>query len=103
MKTSGGEPSTRLAAWKGAADTELVGTPTRPEKSCWGETGESGFRQSNTQPSSRLLSDPRVWLRLLCRIRREIYKIIAFCMPGKGLILMLVHIMLYRHIILYNL
>lgn len=65
MKTSGGEPRTKPAAWNWAEETELEGTPTRPEKICWGEAGESGFRQSNTPPSSRLLSDPRVWLRLL--------------------------------------
>lgn len=65
IKTSGGEPKTKPAAWNWAEETELEGTPTRPEKICWGEAGESGFRQSNTPPSSRLLSDPRVWLRLL--------------------------------------
>ena len=65
IKTSGGEPRTKPAAWNWAEETEPEGTPTRPEKICCGETAESGFRQSKTPPSSRLLSDPRVWLRLL--------------------------------------
>lgn len=65
IKTSGGEPRTKPAAWNWAEETEAEGTPTRPENICCGEVGESGFRQSKTPPSSRLLSDPRVWLRLL--------------------------------------
>lgn len=65
MKTSGGEPRTKPAAWSWAEETELGGTPTRPENICCEDADESGFRQSNTPPSSRLLSDPTVWLRLL--------------------------------------
>lgn len=65
MKTSGGDPRTSPAAWNGAEVTELADTPTRPEKSCWGEVEDSGFKQSNTPPSSRLLSDPSVWLLFL--------------------------------------
>lgn len=73
IKTSGvAEPSAKPATWNWA---EADGTPTRPEKSGWGEEGEvSGFRQSNTPLSSRLLqSDPRVWLRLLLG-RKEQFK-----------------------------
>lgn len=65
IKTSGGEPRNKPAACRWADETELDGTPTRPENICWGEADDSGFRQSNTPPSSRLLSDPRVWLRFL--------------------------------------
>lgn len=65
MNTSGGEPKTSPAAWKGADVTAPDDTPTKPEKSCWGVVGESGLRQSNTPPSSRLLSEPNVWLLFL--------------------------------------
>lgn len=65
MKTSGGDPKTSPAAWNVVELTELVETPTRPEKSCCGDAGDSGFRQSNTPPSSRLLSDPSVWVLFL--------------------------------------
>lgn len=65
MNTSGGEPKTSPAAWKGADVTAPDDTPTKPEKSCWGVVGESGLRQSNTPPSSRLLSEPSVWLLFL--------------------------------------
>lgn len=70
MNTSGGEPKTSPAAWKGAEVTAPDDTPTKPEKSCWGVVGESGLRQSNTPPSSRLLSEPSVWLLFL--IHKEV-------------------------------